>query len=253
MGWCSNVFHIIAIGYEFADKFFDGVTVSKYRELFYHPKKPVYNALFTFMIIGCMVSIARIYLYIQKMLCIDDGDDGDDGDEGKRNRRERYELERYVRERYVHERSVHERSVHERDRGKSDQDKSCFGRLQLFVSCLLQLFAFRLNLDSYYQYDVCVHAVKVIIEAFPQSVIAYIALDDCPMKTSKWKFADRGFDVFCIAPYVIFTCSMIWWYRCYNEGNKGKYMSALTALATVVSIPGFVLASIALKQSVKCP
>lgn len=235
MGWCSNFLHVIAIIYELADKVFDGLTAIKYRKLFYHPKDPVYHALLTFMIIGCLVSIARIYLYIRKMLCID---------EGERHRREAHVI-------FALELNVRERSVR---RGESDQDKSCFGRLQpLFVRRLLQLCAFRLDLDRYYQYNVCVHAVKVIIEAFPQSLIAFFALDDCPLKTSKWKLVDRGFDVFCIAAYVFFICSMCWWYRCYNEGEKGKYMDFITALATVFSIAGCVFAFISFGRSVKCP
>lgn len=235
MGWCSNVLHIIAIGYELADKVFDGLTAIMYRKLFHHPKNPVYHALVTFMIIGCLVSIARLYLYIRKMLCID---------EGERHRREPHVIS------FPLEWNAHERNVR---RGENDEDKSCFGRLQLFVRRLLQLCAFRLNLDRYYQYNVCVHAVKVIIEAFPQSVIAFAALDDCPLKTSEWRFVDRGFDVFCIAAYVFFLCSMYWWYRCYNEGEKGKYMAFITALATVFSIVGCVLACISFGRSVKCP
>lgn len=109
------------------------------------------------------------------------------------------------------------------------------------------------DLDRYYQCSVCVHAVKVIIEAFPQSVIAYIAFDGCPIKSSNWRFLDIGFDVFCIAPYVIFICSMSLWYCCGNGSEKGKYMSFLTALATVFSIPGCVLALISFAQGVNCP
>ena len=109
------------------------------------------------------------------------------------------------------------------------------------------------DLDLYYQCNVCVHAIKVIIEVFPQSVIAMFAFDGCPMKTSKWKFLDIGFDVFCIAPYVIFICLMSLWYCCYIESKKGKYMSFLTALATVFSIPGCVLALISFARDVNCP
>lgn len=225
MGWCSNFLHFIAIGYEVTDKVFDGLTAITYRKLFYHPKDPVYHALLTFMIIGCLVSIVRIYLYIRKMLCID---------EGERHRHELHIIRR------AHKQNVRELSVR---RGESDEDKTCFGRLQL---C-----AFRLNLDRYYQYNVCVHAVKVIIEAFPQSFIAFFALDDCPLKTSEWMII--GFDVFCIAAYVFFICSMCWWYCCYNEGEKGKYMAFITALATVFSIVGCVLACISFGRSVKCP
>ena len=281
MGWWSNFFHIIAIFYEVTDKVFDGLTAIEYHKerLFYHPKQPVYHALLTFMIFGCLLSFARISLYLWKMLCIGDGnDDEEDGHDSKSFN------------------------------GERDEDQNCYR--------LPQFFDFIGKLDHYYQCDVCVHAIKVIIEAFPQSVIAYIAFDGCPIKTYKWKFLDKGFDVFCIAPYVIFICSMLWWYRCYNrpkrkvgnegnrqqatgynegnrqratgynegnrqqatgdnegnrqqatgdnegnrqqatgdnEGNRGRYMSFLTALATVFSIPGCVLAVISFVRSVNCP
>lgn len=186
MGWFNYCFCITAIVYEVTDKVFDVLTVVEYHKekLFDHPKEPVYNALLAFTIIGCLVSFARICLYIWKMFCI-------------------------------------------------DEDES--------------------DLDRYYQYSICVHAVKVIIEVFPQSVIAYIALDGCPIKTSKWKFLDTGFDFFCIAPYGFFICSMSLWYCCCNGCKKGKYTSLLMALATVISIPGCVLAVLSFAQGVKCP
>ena len=190
MAWFSYFFYIIAIGFEITDKAFDGLTAVEYHKekLFYHPKQSVYGAILTFMIIGCLVSTARICLYIWKMFLIDD----------------------------------------------DDEDES--------------------DLDCYYQFSLCADAIKVIIEVFPQSVIAKFAFDGCPIKTSKWKFLDIGFDVFCIAPYVIFICSMSFWYFCYNgESKKGKFMSFLTALATVFSIAGCVMALISFAQGVNCP
>lgn len=187
MGCLCYFFCTAVIVYEVVDKVFDILTAVEYHKekLFDHPKKSVYSALFAFMIIGCLVSLARICLNTWKICCIDHDD-------------------------------------------KSDSDR-------------------------YNQYDVCVYAVKVIIEAFPQSVIAYIAFDDCPIKTSKWKFLDIGFDVFCIAPYGSFIISMLSWYCCRNGCKKGKYMSLLMALATVFSIPGCVLAVLSFAQGVKCP
>lgn len=122
--------------------------------------------------------------------------------------------------------------------------------------CIWKMFCIdedKSDLDRYYQCNVCVHAIKVIFEVFPQSVIAKFAFDACPMKTSKWKFLDISFDVFCIAPYVFFICSMSLWYCCCNKSKKGRYMSLLMALATVFSIVGCVLAVISFAQGVNCP
>ena len=167
MSYLSNIFLITLISYELTDKVFDGLIAIEYHKgkLFYHPKQPVYHALTTFMILGCMVSAARICLYLGKMLCISNRIENNEG-EGNESER--------------------------------DEGESCFRPPQIFV--------FLRRLEHYYQCDVCVHAIKVIIEAFPQSVIAYFAFDGCPIKTYKWKFLDIGFDVFCIAPYVIFIC-----------------------------------------------
>ena len=189
MGWFTFFFYIIAIGYEVTDKVFDGLTAVEYHKekLFNHPKQSVYGALVAFMVIGCLVSTARICLYIWRMFCIDD----------------------------------------------DDEDES--------------------DLDLYFQYSICVDAIKVIIEVFPQSVIAKFAFYDCPIKTSPWKFLDVGFDVFCIAPYVIFICSMSLWFLFCKGREKGKYMSFLTALATAFSIAGCVLALISFAQGVNCP
>ena len=223
MGYWFDLLFLTLIGFEVTDKVFDGLIAIEYHKgkLFYHPKQPVFHALLTFTVFGCLVSTARICLYLWKMLCIGDGnariDIGGERNEGERNEGER-------------------------DEGERHEEESCFR--------LSQIFVFLRRLDHYNKCDVCVHAIKVIIEAFPQSVIAYIALDGCPMKTSKWKFLDIGFDVFCIAPYVIFICSMSWWYRC---SNRGIYMAFITALATLFSIPGCVLAFISFGRSVNCP
>lgn len=242
MGWWSNFFHIIAIGYEITDKVFDGLIAIEYHNerLFYHPKQPIYHALVTFMILGCLVSTARICLYLWKMLCIGDSN----VNRIENNEGARYEGGRDEDNRDEGEHNEGIRNEGERNEGERDDGRSCFR--------LSQIFDFLRRLDRYYQCDVCVHAIKVIIEAFPQSVIAYIALDGCPIKISKWKFLDIGFDIFCIAPYVIFICSMSWWYGCYRVNTRGRYMSFLTALATVFSIPGCVLAFISFVRSAIC-
>ena len=143
-----------------------------------------------FMIIGCLVSTARICLYIWKMFCINDC---------------------------------------------FSADKDLVGR--------------------YNQYSVCVDAIKVIMEVFPQSIIAEFAFAGCPIKTSNWKFLDIGFDVFCIAQYVIFICSVSFWYMCCKECKieKGIFTFFLTALATTFSKPGSAMAIISFSKSVKCP
>ena len=252
MGYWFDLLFLTLIGFEVTDKVFDGLIAIEYHKgkLFYHPKQPVFHALLTFTVFGCLVSTARICLYLWKMLYIGDGNAriGEGGErnegEGERNEGEgeRNEGERNEGERNEGERNEGERNEGERDEGERHEEESCFR--------LSQIFVFLRRLDHYNKCNVCVHAIKVIIEAFPQSVIAYIALDGCPMKTSKWKFLDIGFDVFCIAPYVIFICSMSWWYRC---SNRGIYMAFITALATLFSIPGCVLAFISFGRSVNCP
>lgn len=192
MSWFCYFFYTIAIGYEVTDKVFDGLSVIQYQKekLFYHPKQSVYGALLAFMIIGCLVSTARICLYIWKMFCIND----------------------------------------------------CFSGDKDLV-------------DRYNQYSVCVDAIKVIMEVFPQSIIAEFAFAGCPIETSNWKFLDIGFDVFCIASYVIFICSVSFWYMCCKECKieKGTFTFFLTALATTFSKPGSAMAIISFSKSVKCP
>lgn len=191
MDWCQwfcYFFYVIAIGYEAADKVFDGLTAIQYHKgkLFHDPKQSVYGALLAFMMIGCLVSTARICLYIWQMVRIND----------------------------------------------------CTACTEFY---------------RYYQFSVCVDAIKVIIEVFPQSIITEFAFDGCPIKTSKWKFLDIGFDVFCMASYVFFMCSMPLWYCYYKDRKKGILVHTLTGSGTAISKAGCVMALVSFVKSVKCP
>ena len=116
--------------------------------------------------------------------------------------------------------------------------------------------------DLYKHCSNCVRAIKVIIEAFPQSLIAKFGFDGCPIKTSPWNFLDTGFDIFCIIPFVLFMCCLFWWCCCGNGirvifnrhgTKKEKAMSCFIGVAYVMSIAGFVLAIMSFVQSTSCP
>ena len=64
-------------------------------------------------------------------------------------------------------------------------------------------------------YDDCnlgTQSIKVILEAFPQSVIAKFGFVHCPIKKYGWKIwlLDPAFDGFCGTPFIYFLC-----YLCY--------------------------------------
>lgn len=56
------------------------------------------------------------------------------------------------------------------------------------------------------------HSVKVILEAFPQSIIAKFYFVHCPIKKYGWgvRFLDPAFDTFCGFPFIFFLV-----YLCY--------------------------------------
>lgn len=58
-GFCS-IIKVCSTAYEILDKVFDILTAVEYYKgrLFYNPKESVYEALLTFAIIGCFISIA---------------------------------------------------------------------------------------------------------------------------------------------------------------------------------------------------
>ena len=107
---------------------------------------------------------------------------------------------------------------------------------------------------DYAQCSICVDAIKLIIEVFPQSVIAKFLFDGCPIKKSNmWKFLDTGFDIFCITPFFFFIYSLSWWYCCGNGTKKGKCMFCFITFATVISSVGFGFAIASFLEGISCP
>ena len=108
--------------------------------------------------------------------------------------------------------------------------------------------------EDHDKWSICVSAIKLIIEVFPQSVIAKFFFDGCPIKESDWKFLDLGFDIFCIIPYVLFIYSLSKWYCCGNGTEQGKWMSCFIMFATVISSVGFGFAIVSVVESrTNCP
>ena len=153
--WCCSLIKIGMIIYEILDKLVDIATAVEYYKgrLFYNPKEPVYTALLAFVIIGCIISAARISLYVWRI--------------------------------YL----------------KCSEDESYEKR--------------------YDDLDIGIHMVKVIFEAFPQSVIAKFYFVHCPIKKYGWgiKILDPAFDTFCGLPFIFFLVSLFCCYCC-KYGTK---------------------------------
>lgn len=136
------------IVFEITDKLIDGATAVEYYrgKLFHDPADSVYATLLFFVILGCFVSLGRIYLYF----C---------------------QLRHYYRPIESHD----------------GEDR--FDERSLVMSTL-----------------------KVVFEAFPQSVIAKFYFINCPIEKHGWGFSLYvSFDFFCGAPFVLFFLSLFWY------------------------------------------
>ena len=71
----------------------------------------------------------------------------------------------------------------------------------------------------YDDFDMAMQSIKVILEAFPQSVIAKFYFVHCPIKKYGWGvwFLDPAFDGFCGAPFIFFLVSLCFCY-CRKHG-----------------------------------
>ena len=87
--------------------------------------------------------------------------------------------------------------------------------------------------------DLGMHAVKVVLEAFPQSVLANFFVH-CPIKKYGWgiKILDPTFDSFCGMQFIFFWISLIWYY-CYKYpckcGNNTKWKKVCVAAALSIT------------------
>lgn len=173
------------IVYEILDKAIDiAITVEYYNgRLFYNPTESVYRALLYSMITGCIISVARISLYVWR-ICL--------------NRR-----------------------------NEENHDK------------------------VYDNLDLGINSVKVILEAFPQSVIAKFYLNHCPIENQGLgiKILAPTFDALCGIPFLLLCASLCWYvhnYRCADddeaEGQKRCLLYIVMPIPFFVSLVGLDLA-----------
>jgi len=118
------------------------------------------------------------------------------------------------------------------------------------------------------RYDDCnlgTQSIKVILEAFPQSVIAKFGFVHCPIKKYGWKiwFLDPAFDGFCGTPFIFFLCYLCyygykherqhyesfgrteWWKVCFCCTTFVRFILFITV---ALSVTGFVFASLSLSE-----
>ena len=84
----------------------------------------------------------------------------------------------------------------------------------------------------YDDFSLGTHSIKVILEAFPQSVIAKFSFVHCPIKKYGWgvRFLDPAFDSFCGAPFIFFLCYLCYYgykhmlrIKCCDERDENEY------------------------------
>ena len=187
---CCSAIKIMMILYEILDKTVDIATaVVYYKGRFDSRKESVYEALLAFVIIGCIISTARIFLYIWGIILMYKNDES--------------------------------------------QDK------------------------RYDDLELGMHAVKVVFEAFPQSVLANFFVH-FPKKKYGWgiKTLDPTVDSFCGAPFIFLWISLLWYYCCKypckcDNNTEWKKVCVATSLSitVVISVVGFVFAVLSLVES----
>ena len=114
--------------------------------------------------------------------------------------------------------------------------------------------------------DMGMQSMKVILEAFPQSVIAKFYFVHCPIKKSGWgiRVLDPAFDGFCGVPFILFLFSLCCCYCCKHgpyiecckerEEYKGKwsknfYISCSALFITfALSVTGLVFAILSIVE-----
>ena len=96
-------------------------------------------------------------------------------------------------------------------------------------------------------------AMQVVLEAFPQSVIAKLYLNQCPV-TGGPSVILQAFEVFSALPSIVFFCVLCWFFC--RRGNEDQYCGSIlpTSAISVVSmfsLVNLVLAILALYEGHK--
>lgn len=97
--------------------------------------------------------------------------------------------------------------------------------------------------------DIGIHIAKVVLEAFPQSVIAKFYFVHCPIKKYGWdiKILDPAFDSFCGAPFFFFWISLCCY--CCKHSLRNKVCVPVTLIITfAISVAGFVFAVLSIAE-----
>ena len=154
-----------------------------------------------------------------------------------------------------------------------DHKKSVFDALLIFVitGCFVSLGRIyvyfcelrRITSEGSYgaeNYDarsLQINALKVVFEAFPQSVIAKFYFVHCPIKKYSWGYGlTASFDFFCGAPFIFFFLSLFWylWKRAIQRGCKMELNTGIACVMGVVismATLGFMFAVSSLSDTYK--
>lgn len=136
----------------------------------------------------------------------------------------------------------------------NDHKKSVFEALLIFVItgcfvslgriyvhfCELRRIATQGSCDAENLYDariLQINAMKVVFEAFPQSVIANFYFVRCSTKKYEWGYGlTASFDFFCGAPFIFFFLSLFWylWKRAIQRGCKMELNVGIVCVMSVV-------------------
>ena len=112
----------------------------------------------------------------------------------------------------------------------------------------------------YNDLDLGVNSLKVLLEAFPQSVIAKFYFTRCPLQENSWgvKILDPTFDIFCGASFVHFCASLSWYvynYRCEaepaTEHGKRCFLFIFIPIPFFISLVGLDFAILSFSEFAK--
>lgn len=154
------------------------------------------------------------------------------------------------------------------------------GIISFIIRIPLYVWRIYLNCTGNKSYDKCyddfslgTQSIKVILEVFPQSVIAKFYFVHCPIKKYGWGIwlLDPAFDGFCGAPFIVFLCYLCF-YGCKHilrikccdgrdeneESLKNVFIRCTTLLCScfvsvlfitvALSVVGLVFASLSLSE-----
>ncbi|KAJ7394733.1 hypothetical protein OS493_000561 [Desmophyllum pertusum] len=111
--------------------------------------------------------------------------------------------------------------------------------------------------------DLCIgiNSMKVVLEAFPQSVIAKFFFFHCPIRKygRGIKILDPTFDVFCGTPFLFFSAALCWYFRNYRCGHNDEaerrkrcILFIVMPIPFIVSLVGLDLAILSFSDFAKC-